>query len=193
MGFNMLRTLLIGFVLLSLGGCSSMYDGMEGLGTTGGDIHAMSVEEAQNLLEDKTIFVGGHIANVIYFAPTGKAYFWNDFFDSVKEIDWKSERSSDQTRHILCFVVPFENMSTNRYGNGLFMYRFLPFEVNDNYRKECADYTVFAVASKDSERSDVFNLSSKVKPNVQIANWLNIDKTYVELKSAFEKSKNKSQ
>lgn len=189
----MLRIFIIGFVLFAFTGCASMHDGHDRLGMKSGDFHSLPIEEAQNRLKDKTIRVLSRTANMFYFSNTEKAFVWSDAFKSIQEVDWSVERIPSGDRYMVCFKQYYESLPTWGTTKTLYLIDFYQTERNDKYVKECADYSWFAAISHVSEKSDIFNLASKVMPPVDIETWYGQYKSFSELKEEIGEAKSKSQ
>lgn len=187
----MLRTFIMGFVLLALSGCASMHDGHERLGMKSSDFHTLKIEEAQNQLKDKTIRVLSRSVNIFYFSTAEKAYVWSEAFKNVLEVDWSIERNNSGDRYLVCFKQYLKSSPSLNSTKTLYLVEFYTTESNDRYVKECGDYSWFAAVSHVSEKSDIFNLASNEKPPVDITTFMGMHKSFAELQKEIADVKSK--
>ncbi len=184
----MLRICLVGFLLFVLAGCASMHDGHDRLGMTSGDFHSLSIEDARNHLKDKTIRVVSRTGNIFYFSNTQKAYVWSDLFDHIEVVEWSVDRTPSGDRYMVCFKMFYVKPPSWYYTKSLNLVEFYQVDGNDKYVKECGDYSWFAAVSHISERTDIFNLQSKIKPPVDIETWYGMYRDFDELRAEIKKA-----
>jgi len=161
------RSGTIALLSLSLTGCATgLFDGVDALGPTVGEINKMPEQQASAVLANTTImtfdpgltwctFTGkypscqtapGHGTQIEYFDESGRAFLWYPGNSRAVPSSWNLRRSESNMRYQICFLYP-----SNSYN---------PLTHTRGGSPECRDLADFAKNIKDARKGDIFDLGT---------------------------------